>query len=133
MSESKKWSRGRTLRTPQTEKWTPEQIAINDEVEATIIFSDFTSKDAGRGRQRVCVLNAQHPDYEQNAETIAQAPDLLNERDRLKEQNAELLAALIDAKETIKAWHGEDAWDLYQHSPEMKRINEAIQKAEQKA
>ena len=27
------------------------------------------------------------------------------------------------ARETIHVWHGDIAWDLYQSSPEMKRIN----------
>lgn len=43
----------------------------------------------------------------------------------------ELLEALKDAKKTIRAWHGEVAWDIYDsHSPEMKRLNAAIAKAE---
>lgn len=45
----------------------------------------------------------------------------------------ELLAALEQAYDTIKALHGEIAWDEYQHSPEMKCINAAIQKAERRA
>ena len=35
--------------------------------------------------------------------------------------------ALLCAKVTIHAFHGEVAWDIYEkHSPEMKRINGAI-------
>ncbi len=37
-----------------------------------------------------------------------------------------LFEALIKAKETIKALHGDVAWGLYQNSPEMKKINSAI-------
>jgi len=37
--------------------------------------------------------------------------------------------ALFCAKTTIHAFHGEIAWDIYnKHSPEMKRINDAIDK-----
>jgi len=50
-----------------------------------------------------------------NARVIAAAP--------------EMLAALEKAVETIKAWHGDDGWDLYQHSPEMLAINSAMAKA----
>ena len=54
-----------------------------------------------------------------NARLIAAAPDMYR--------------ALLDAKETIHAWHGEAGWDMYQHSPEMKRLNAAIAKAEGKS
>lgn len=56
-----------------------------------------------------------------------QHPDV----DRLLEQCADLLAALKRAKNIIRAWHGEVAWDLYdRESPEMKQINAAIANAE---
>ena len=43
----------------------------------------------------------------------------------------ELLAALKEAAAVIKVWHGPAAWDIYYRaSPEMKRINAAIAKAE---
>ena len=42
----------------------------------------------------------------------------------------ELLEALKEARELIKFYHGEPAWDIYdKQSPEMKRINNAIDKA----
>ena len=40
--------------------------------------------------------------------------------------NAELLAALEKAKETIAYWHGSIGLDLYQQSPEMQIVNAAI-------
>ena len=42
----------------------------------------------------------------------------------------ELLAALKQAKDIIKIWHGSNAWEIYDNqSPEMKMINAAILKA----
>jgi len=52
--------------------------------------------------------------------------------DQLRAENKELLEALKIAFGTIRAWHGEIAWDLYQDSPEMKIINAAIAKCEGK-
>ena len=65
-------------------------------------------------------------DAEANARLIAAAP--------------EMLEALKKAKETIRAWNGMGhdekserfLWDAYQKSPEMKIINDAIEKAEGK-
>lgn len=43
----------------------------------------------------------------------------------------DMLEALKTAKETIRAWHGPNAWEIYDRvSPEMRVINEAIAKAE---
>lgn len=43
----------------------------------------------------------------------------------------ELYEALKEAKEIIRIMHGDLAWGIYdQHSPEMKRINNALAKAE---
>lgn len=52
---------------------------------------------------------------------------LLTERDRLEEKNHELLSALLVAQATIKALHGDFAWRIYQHSPEMIQIRLAIE------
>lgn len=52
---------------------------------------------------------------ENNANMIAAAPNLYD--------------ALLTAKETIKHLHGDEVWDLYQNSPEMKKINFALKKA----
>lgn len=52
-----------------------------------------------------------------NAKLIAAAPELLEE--------------LKEARELIRIWHGDDCFDIYDRkSPEMKRINAAISKAE---
>jgi hypothetical protein len=64
------------------------------------------------------------PISEANARLIAAAPELLD--------------ALKAAVRTIRTWHGlgttggaeQLLWELYQASPEMKRINAAIAKAE---
>jgi hypothetical protein len=75
----KNWQRGRTLITPVTRKWTPEQFAQNDLYERTIVFSDFTNIDAGRSRKQVCSLNTSHPEFEQNAKLIENAPAMLSQ------------------------------------------------------
>ncbi len=42
----------------------------------------------------------------------------------------QLHAALLTARDTIKALHGPIAWDIYdQNAPEMKQINAALEKA----
>lgn len=44
----------------------------------------------------------------------------------LRDDRKRLLEALDEAVDTIKAWHGDgEIWELYQHSPEMQRINAA--------
>jgi hypothetical protein len=46
-----------------------------------------------------------------------------------KEVIAQLVAGLKEAKETIKIWHGDVAWEIYDRcSPEMKRLNFLIDK-----
>lgn len=41
----------------------------------------------------------------------------------LERKVTELRAALLEAIECIKVWHGPVSWDIYyNHSPEMKRI-----------
>ena len=63
----------------------------------------------------------------------------LQHYDNSEKQKAELLEALIKAKELIKEWHnmgagdmGEGLWAIYENkSPEMQPINNAIKKATQ--
>ena len=66
----------------------------------------------------IAVVSGSDPEkVKGNAQLIAAAP--------------ELLEALKAARETIRAWHGPNAWDIYDRaSPEMKAINSAIAKAE---
>jgi hypothetical protein len=66
----KNWQRGRTLITSQTKQWSSEQIHMNDIVEKSMIFSDFSLSDLGRGRQLVCTMNMNHDDYEENVKRI---------------------------------------------------------------
>ncbi len=50
---------------------------------------------------------------------------------RLKILAVKQLAALKKAKETIRIWHGEAAWSIYDgNSPEMVEINAAIAEGE---
>jgi hypothetical protein len=68
---------GETLITPTTKSWTSEQIEANDKIEELIIFTDFTDKDQGRNRNRLCVLNEHHPNLKDYKKLILAAPDLL--------------------------------------------------------
>ena len=64
---------------------------------------------------------------EANARLIAAAPQTAEELTRVKEERDELVAALKDAQETIKALHGPVAWDIYDaNAPEMKRLRAAL-------
>ena len=64
--------------------------------------------------------------------------DICAELDRVRATRDELLAALKRAVEVIRAFHSlgltfkeeQQAWELYQQSPEMQAINAAIAKAE---
>lgn len=63
---------------------------------------------------------------------IADDDQLFNRRE---ERIVALIAALKRAKETIRQWNGmglsgeaeKAAWDTYQHSPEMRQINDALE------
>lgn len=71
---------------------------------------------AEAGTPRVCVVDdhqAEDFNAKATARLIAAAPDLL--------------AALEDAIEAVRTFHGQEAWDIYwQHSPECKRWRAAI-------
>ena len=43
---------------------------------------------------------------------------------------AKCAEALVTAKETIHAWHGDIAWAEYQESPEMKQINDTLKEVQ---
>lgn len=59
------------------------------------------------------------------------APDNAIADARLIAAAPEMLEALKTAKDTIRAWHGPNDWEIYDRSsPEMKAINAAIAKAE---
>ena len=59
---------------------------------------------------------------------FAESAELLASSCRAKDATIiTLRSALMRAKDTIKALHGDIAWDIYdQHSPEMKQINHAL-------
>ena len=68
-------------------------------------------------------------EYDDGSHSLVPA-HVAQEAARLIKAAPDLLAALEEAKRTIKAHHGPEAWDLYDaHSPEMKKINAAIAKA----
>ena len=71
------WKRGITLITPQTKDWSKEQMEKSNLEEQSMIFSNFSPMDYGKSRQRVCILNYAHEDYEDNAKIIENAPTML--------------------------------------------------------
>ena len=70
-------SRGRTLMTNRTRKWTTEQIEANDKIEKSMLFTEFNLLDSGRGREVVCTMNTQHPMYEEYINLFEFAPTML--------------------------------------------------------
>jgi len=107
------WKRGVTLMTPTTKRWSKEQIEKNDNIEQTMIFSNFSATDLGIGRELVCTLNRSNTDYEKNAKLIEAAPYLCNALNELVERTEELATivhlitkeqglAITNAREAIK-------------------------------
>lgn len=57
--------------------------------------------------------------------------ELRTKNERLEALNSSLVAALKEAKLTIKILHGPTGWDIYdQRSPEMTKLNATIKAAE---
>lgn len=67
---------------------------------------------------------------DQAAAEVSSTPTASPAQESPADITTELLEALKKAKQTIRDWHGEIAWDHYQSSPEMKAINAALAKAE---
>lgn len=61
------WSQGITLITPETARWSPEQLQKNNRIEAMRVFAFFTPDDQGRGREFI----AEFRDPEDAARTSA--------------------------------------------------------------
>ncbi len=91
-------------------EWPYRTITVGTETIALIPAQDL-NRQVGQGG------SATIEEMEANAHLIAAAPDMYE--------------ALKRAKETIHIWHGNLAWEVYQQSPEMIAINEALSKAEQ--
>lgn len=66
------WKQGHTLATSETARWTPEQFAASDAIEARMVFANFNLSDKGKGRY--LVAEAKDAD---DARLIAAAPELL--------------------------------------------------------
>ena len=80
--------------TNNTRRWSKEEIERNDKTEGLQIFSNFLAADEGRSRERVCILNEHHSDFEKNRLFIENAPEMF---DRLVEcRNLLVLTRLID-------------------------------------
>lgn len=109
------------------EKWL---ILFKQQTEAANRFDELwheSERQAHQLKQRISALEAEierltalhnkcHEDYVQ----------LSNEASKLEAENAKLREALICAEETIGTWHGSIGWELYQNSPEMKKIYGAL-------
>ena len=62
----------------------------------------------------------------ENWMTVGGNPFAIEAANRL----TQLHAALLTARDTIKALHGPVAWDIYEtHAPEMKQIDAALERA----
>ena len=68
--EYKRLSRGMTLLTSTTKRWSKEERQRNDETESRMIFTDFRFSDEGKSRQLVCTINVNHPDYREYRKLI---------------------------------------------------------------
>lgn len=83
------WRTGVTLVTSQTRKWTRKQVDENNAIERRIVFSRFSSLDAGKSRIRVCIC-----DREEDAAYIAKLPSeqaaLLKRVEELEAENKRL-------------------------------------------
>ena len=73
------WTRGTTLLTEQTRRWSKEQLEANESREQSLIFAHFSAADQGRSREVIAEVRRDHPDYDANARLIAAAPLLLED------------------------------------------------------
>lgn len=69
------WHRGQLILTERTRNLTEKERVNADNIESTIIFSNFSLSDQGKSRVKVCELNTNHPDFENNRNIIEFAPD----------------------------------------------------------
>jgi len=93
---SEQWQQGRTLRTRQTEHWTPEQWAANEAEEKRRIFMNFTAED--EGRSRICIAEVRPDAPEGTAERIAKLPELesrLGEAEREREAGEKFAQSIV--------------------------------------
>jgi len=72
----KKLTKGTTVLTKDTIKWSKDQIDKNDKVEGKMIFTDFSFSDQGRSRELVCTMNENHPNFKEYRKLILYAPQL---------------------------------------------------------
>lgn len=75
----KNLSRGQTLRTRVTERWTKEEWAENEKIENSLIFTSAR----GENRIVICQMNCHHPDYELYARLISRSVDMFNILERM--------------------------------------------------
>lgn len=80
---------------------------------------------SARSTDPIPMANLKHAEVYHNIEQSRTCIVTLTEQPA---STAALREALEGAKKTTRAWYGESVagWDLYQNSPEMKRINKAL-------
>lgn len=104
-------SRGRTLMTTNTKKWSREIIEKNDRIEQSQLYTNFQTFDDGRGRILVCSMNDGHPNYEEYAELFSSAPETKEELLSKRREVIDLTAELDRAKREVNKLEADnEAW-----------------------
>ena len=81
------FSRGFTLVTRATKRWSREEFEENDKRERRTIFFDFSMFDEGRSREHVCTFHVEDEAKEAAAvirDLMMERPDFFDLRDRLE-------------------------------------------------
>lgn len=121
-------SQGVTLLTAQTRRWTPEEVARNDETERRMLFAGFSVYDEGRSRVRIAICDREEDARRLKAcwnacegistEALERGP--LSEAfereqgqaDSAGRQRDELLAAIRAARRTAQLMHTQDGHEV---------------------
>lgn len=69
-------SRGRVLRTRITEQWSTAEFVKNEEIEKSMLYTNFGPEDHGMSRSRVCTMNTAHEHYEEYTQLFLHASEM---------------------------------------------------------